>query len=169
MSFTPDDFKRLMRQHPAAVTLIATGQAPHRTGLTATAVMSMSLDPISIVCAVNRATFTHDQILKNKTFSVNTLAQHQIALAKTFSGQTKVVGEDRFDESDWCQLSTGAPVLRSCLVSFDCELMQAIEIGTHTLLLGKVLTGQPCADPMAQPLIYHDGQWATVESCPVET
>lgn len=169
MSFTPDDFKRLMRMHPAAVTLIATGQAPHRTGLTATAVMSMSLDPLSIVCAVNRASFTHDQILKNKTFSVNTLAQHQIALAKTFSGQTKVNGEDRFDADDWCQLTSGAPVLKNSVVSFDCELLQAVEVGTHSLLIGKVVAGRLGADPMSSPLVYHDGQWAGLENCPVES
>jgi flavin reductase (DIM6/NTAB) family NADH-FMN oxidoreductase RutF len=167
MSFTPDDFKRLMRQHPAAVTLIATGQAPHRTGLTATAVMSMSLDPLSIVCAVNRATFTHDQILNNKIFSVNTLAQQHIALAQTFSGQTKVSGEERFDAADWCQLKSGAPVLKNALVSFDCELLQAVEVGTHSLLIGKVVAGQLSADPMGSPLVYHDGQWASLDNCQV--
>lgn len=169
MSFTPDDFKRLMRQHPAAVTLIATGQAPHRTGLTATAVMSMSLDPISIVCAINRSTATHDQILKNKTFSVNTLAQHQIALAKTFSGQTQVNGEDRFNGDDWCQLTSGAPVLKNSVLSFDCELLQAVEVGTHSLLIGKVVAGQLGAVSMTSPLVYHDGQWAGLENCPVES
>jgi flavin reductase (DIM6/NTAB) family NADH-FMN oxidoreductase RutF len=31
---TPQAFRQLMRLHPAAVNIIATGKTPHRTGMT---------------------------------------------------------------------------------------------------------------------------------------
>ena len=80
MTFSADQFRQLMRQHPAAVTVIATGAAPNRTALTATAVMSLSADPASIVCAVNRSSFTCAKIIENKSFSVNSLASHRLIL-----------------------------------------------------------------------------------------
>ena len=43
MTFTSDEFRQLMRRHPAAVTIIATGSAPHRTGLTATVSFNIML------------------------------------------------------------------------------------------------------------------------------
>ncbi len=161
MAFSADQFRQLMRQHPAAVTVIATGTAPNRTGLTATAVMSLSADPASIVCAINRSSFTCAKIIENKSFSVNTLTTHQRELASTFAGQTALTGELRFTPDEWCTLESGAPVLRHAVINLDCELIQAIESGTHTLLLGRVVAGQQSADESA--LVYVDGHWAGVD------
>jgi flavin reductase (DIM6/NTAB) family NADH-FMN oxidoreductase RutF len=161
MAMSPNEFRQMMRLHPAAVTIITTGAAPSRTGLTATAVMSLSADPVTIVCAVNRSAYTYAKIVENKTFSVNTLAQHQIALAKAFSGQTGQVGEGRFDNNEWTTLESGAPVLKEAVMSLDCELVQIIDSGTHALLIGRVLTGTRA--PELAPLLYVDGSWATVD------
>jgi flavin reductase (DIM6/NTAB) family NADH-FMN oxidoreductase RutF len=162
MTFTSDEFRQLMRRHPAAVTIIATGSAPHRTGLTATAVMSLSMDPSSIVCAVNRASFSYTKILQNKSLSVNTLALQHVSLAKVFSGQATLSGEDRFADEDWCTLTTGAPVLKSAVISLDCELLQTIETGSHALMIGKVVAGRQSPDEPA--LVYADGQWRCVDA-----
>lgn len=161
MTLSADQFRKLMRQHPAAVTVIATGSAPNRSGLTATAVMSLSADPASIVCAVNRSSFTCAKILENQSFSVNTLASHQTGLASTFAGQTVLQGEQRFTSEDWCILESGSPVLRHAVISLDCELTQAIDSGSHMLLLGRVVAGRGAVDESA--LVYVDGHWAGVD------
>ncbi len=157
MAFDADQFRRLMRQHPAAVTVIATGCSPARTGLTATAVMSLSVEPASIVCAVNRSAYTLARILENRSFCVNTLASDQVHLARVFSGQAGLQGEDRFSQADWGVLETGAPVLESAVISLDCRLLQAVDAATHTLLVGEVVAGRQLAD--ASALIYVDGRW----------
>jgi flavin reductase (DIM6/NTAB) family NADH-FMN oxidoreductase RutF len=162
MAFSPDDFRQTMRLHPAAVTVIATGAAPNRTGLTATAVMSLSAEATSIVCAVNRSAYSYAKIVENRTFSVNTLAHRQIHLAKAFSGQTGQGGEERFSANEWVTLETGAPVLQGALVSLDCELLQVVESGSHALIIGKVVAAM--RTPEWAPLIYVDGTWATVDA-----
>jgi flavin reductase (DIM6/NTAB) family NADH-FMN oxidoreductase RutF len=161
MALSPDEFRQMMRLHPAAVTIITTGATPNRTGLTATAVMSLSADPVSIVCAVNRSAYTYVKIVENKVFSVNTLAHHQVELAKAFSGQTGQSGEARFGDDDWITLESGAPVLKGAVMSLDCELLQVIDSGTHALIIGKVLAGKRA--PEHAPLIYVDGSWASVD------
>ncbi len=150
-------FRQLMRLHPAAVTVITTGRAPARTGLTATAVMSLSVEPTSIVCAVNRSAYTRSRILDNGAFCVNTLGSEQVHLARVFSGQAGLQGEDRFAGEDWQELATGAPVLASAVISLDCKLLQSVEVATHTLLIGQVLAGRRSAQTPA--LIYVDGRW----------
>ncbi len=157
MAFDADQFRQLMRLHPAAVTVIATGPAPRRTGLTATAVMSLSVEPSSIVCAVNRSAYTLTQILANGSFCVNTLGSDQVHLARVFSGQAGLQGEDRFREGDWGVLETGAPVLESAVISLDCRLLQAVDAATHTLLVGEVVAGR--RQPQSAALIYVDGRW----------
>lgn len=45
----------------------------------------------------------------------------------------------RFAHDGHSVLTTGAPVLDSAIVSFDCELDQTIEIGTHSIFLARVV------------------------------
>ena len=92
---------------------------------------------------------------------MNTLASHQIELASTFAGQTALAGELRFTADDWCTLESGAPVLSHAVISLDCELIQAIDTGTHMLLLGRVVAGRQSTKESA--LIYVDGHWAGVD------
>lgn len=160
MAISSDEYRQMMRLYPAAVTIITTGTAPHRAGLTATAVMSLSTDPARIVCAINQASNTLARIAENKSFSVNTLTQHQIPLAKVFSGQTLLTGEARFLDDDWTTLASGAPVLKGALMTLDCELIESIDVGTHALIIGQIVAGNRAPD--LPPLIYVDGCWAGV-------
>lgn len=154
---TPQIFKQLMRLHPAAVNIIATGSAPQRTGLTATAFMSLGAEPPAIVCAVNRNSYSYQQFTANQAFSVNTLSLNQIEQAQIFSGQKNINGDDRFASVDWGIGTTGVPVLRGAVISLECRLVRQFEESTHCLMVGEVLAGHQQAG--AQPLLYCDGQW----------
>ena len=45
-------------------------------------------------------------------------------IAERFAGMDGVEGDERFrDIGEWGQLTTGAPVLKGCPVSFDCKLV----------------------------------------------
>nr|MBF0684401.1 flavin reductase [Pseudomonas sp.] len=161
MTISSEEYRQMMRLYPAAVTIITTGAAPNRAGLTATAVMSLSTDPVRIVCAINRATYTYGQIVENKSFSVNTLAHGQVRLAQAFSGQTALSGEARFCDEDWTTLASGVPVLKGAVLTLDCELSDDIDAGTHALIIGRVLAGARA--PEQSPLLYVDGSWAAVK------
>lgn len=162
MPITSNEYRQIMRRYPAAVTIISTGRAPERSGMTATAVMSLSADPVRLVCAIQRSSLTFAQITQNGFFSVNTLSQEQTGLAKLFAGQTECFGEARFAEQDWAVLESGAPVLRNAVMTLDCRLCQCIEIGTHALVIGDVLAGT--VSPGQPPLLYIDGQWAGLDT-----
>lgn len=162
MTISADEFRQMMRLHPAAVTIITTGTAPNRAGLTATAVMSLSAEPVRIVCAINQATYTYAKIVENRSFSVNTLAHHQISLAKAFSGQTSLFGEARFSDDEWTTLESGVSVLKEGVLTLDCELIDSIDTGTHALIIGQVVAGKRA--PGLAPLIYVDGNWAGVDT-----
>ena len=161
MAISTDEFRQMMRLYPAAVTIITTGTAPDRAGLTATAVMSLSADPVRIVCAINRATHTYRKIVENKSFSVNTLAHGQVRLAKAFAGYTALSGEARFHDEDWTTLVSGVPVLKGAVLTLDCELTGDIDTGSHALIIGHVLAGARA--PEQSPLLYVDGNWAGID------
>jgi flavin reductase (DIM6/NTAB) family NADH-FMN oxidoreductase RutF len=150
-----DEFRASMRHLAGAVTVIATGIAGHRFGLTATAVCSLSDDPPTLLACVNRSASAHDLISKNRAFSINLLASDQEKVAGHFAGRAGLKGEARFEGANWQTLATGAPILAGALASFDCEVNQEHVFASHTIFIGRVVATQ--ARDAADPLIYLRG------------
>jgi flavin reductase (DIM6/NTAB) family NADH-FMN oxidoreductase RutF len=149
-------FKQGMRHLAASVTLITTRHGDQRGGLTATAVCSVSAEPPQLLICVNRTASAHDPIGKAGFFCVNILAPDHRKIAERFAGMDGVEGDARFlDMGDWSTLTTGAPVLKGCPVSFDCRLVSKVDAGTHTIYIGEIV--DITLDAAAHALLYCDG------------
>ena len=156
MSIDAAAFKKGMRHLAASVTLITTRHGDLRGGLTATAVCSVSAEPPQILVCVNKTASAHDPIGEAGVFCVNILAPDHRKIAERFAGMDGVEGDERFaDMGDWSMLTTGAPVLKGCPVSFDCKLVTKVEAGTHTIYIGEIV--DIALDPKAHALLYCDG------------
>jgi len=156
-------FKKGMRHLAASVTLITTKHRELRGGLTATAVCSVSAEPPQILVCVNKTASAHDPIGEAGFFCINILAPDHRKLAERFAGMDGVEGDERFcDMGDWFTLSTGAPVLKGCPVSFDCKLVTKVAAGTHTVYIGEIV--DLALDPEAKPLLYADGAFVHVDA-----
>jgi flavin reductase (DIM6/NTAB) family NADH-FMN oxidoreductase RutF len=140
----------------AGVGIVTTGAKGERRGLTATAICSLSDDPPTVLACVNVRAAAHDFIIQHGAFAINALASDQKELARCFSGQLGLSGEDRFVMGDWRILQTGAPILGSALFSLDCELVDHKAVATHTIFIGRVVAAghQP-----SSPLVYHQGAY----------
>lgn len=154
-------FRNLMRHQAGAVTIIAVGKPGNRTGLTATAMCSLTDSPPTVLICVNKNASAHAPIKAVGCFSVNVLAHPQQELAKRFSTK-KLEGEARFDAADWETLATGAPVLKNTIASLDCELVAEHEVETHSIFIGRVKEGRFHEE--AQPLLYFRGDFWDVKS-----
>lgn len=150
-----NSYRSLMRQQAGAVTIIAVGDAGNRTGLTATAVCSLTDTPPTLLACVNRTASAHTPIRTTRTFSINLLARDQLPLAMRFSGKVGLEGEARFSAEEWTTLTTGAPVLKHALASIDCELVDEHGFDTHSIFIGRVRDGR--TRDGADPLIYFRG------------
>jgi flavin reductase (DIM6/NTAB) family NADH-FMN oxidoreductase RutF len=155
-----DDYRALMRHLAGAVTVVTAGRPSERRGLTATAVCSLSASPPTLLACVNRRAGAHDLIISGRSFSVNLLASDQENVAGCFSGQSNLRGEDRFASGTWGTLLTGAPILVGALASLDCELIEYKSVATHTIFIGRVVSG--CSCDGAEPLIYLRGAYHTL-------
>ena len=162
MTADPALFKKGMRYLAGGVTLITTCCEGLRGGLTATAVCSVSAAPPQLLVCVNKTASAHDPIGKSGVFAVNVLSTKHIALALRFSGQDGVDGDARFeDKGNWRTLTTGSPVLGDALVTFDCELVNRVDVGTHTIYIGHIVD---VAVSEGSPLIYADGLFLTPQA-----
>ncbi len=156
MSIDAAAFKKGMRHLAASVTLVTTRHQGLRGGLTATAVCSVSAEPPQLQVCVNKTASAHDTIGEAGFFCVNVLSPGHRKIAERFAGMDGVEGDERFnDMGEWSALSTGAPVLKGCPVSFDCRLVTRLSAGTHTIYIGEIV--DLTLDPAAPALLYADG------------
>ena len=158
----PAVFRRCLREVPGAVAVITTGVAGARTGLTATAVCSLSDTPPMLLACVNGSASAHPVIRDTGQFTVNILADRHLDVAGHFAGQHGTEGEERFADPDWAQLAGGGSVLASAVASFDCVLEAEHHYGTHSIFIGRVQAAQ--ARSGLSPMIYLDGRFGTFAS-----
>ena len=148
-----DQFKAGMRRLASGVSLITSGEGDLRVGLIATAVNSVSADPPTLLICVNQNASAHDVILRNRKFCVNILPADCVDIAGQFSSSSR--REERFSSGEWGALRTGAPVLASALVAFDCEVTQSMQYHSHTIFFGRIVDVQIGGQDV-EPLIYLD-------------
>lgn len=164
MTAPVDDFKAGMRRLAAGVSVITTSSdAGDRLGITATAVCSLTIDPPSLLVAVNRSTGTGAVIAETGRLCVNVLAVEHRDVACMFAGMTGVNGPERFAVGTWMTAVTGAPVLSDALASFDCRTKASFDHGTHTVFVGEVQAVHLNAgDGVRQPLVYVNGNFTQI-------
>ncbi len=131
------DFKNAMALLTTAVNVITTKGYSGAHGFTASAVCSVTDTPPTLLVCMNQAARSHAHFVDNKTLSVNVLgAQHEY-LSNAFA--SRLSSEERFEQGSWTELVTGAPVLEDALVSFDCEIEDIQQVGTHSIFMCRVL------------------------------
>jgi len=153
-----DAYKRGMRQLAAAVTVVSTLRAGHPVGLVATAVCSVSVAPPTLLACINRSARSFSAIERSGNFCVNVLEAAQQDAARAFAAADSA---DRFRHFGWGPLATGAPAITGALVTFDCEVVQAVPAETHMILLGRVVAAQIA--PAGKPLMYFAGAYCGLD------
>jgi flavin reductase (DIM6/NTAB) family NADH-FMN oxidoreductase RutF len=137
----PLAFKDAMRQIAASVMLVTGRDAdgePH--GMVASSVIPVSMDPPSMLVAVNRNAGLHPVLLRTQRFCVNLLGDHQHGLLLPFS-QT-ALRDQRFADQGWSDVRSidaeRLPWLPGAPAVIDCVVETMLDYGTHTVFIGRV-------------------------------
>lgn len=144
-------FRQAMRRVPTGVTVVTTLKEGEPRGITVNAFASVSLEPPSLLICINREARSYLFISSSRIFCVNVLAGDQRRLAEHFSGKVR---ERQFEAIPFAIDATGAPVLDGILAHFDCELAREYRAGSHSILIGNVLS---CSARPGSPLGYFNG------------
>ncbi|WP_407307396.1 flavin reductase [Acinetobacter sp.] len=131
------DFRNAMSLLTTAVNVVTTEGASGVHGFTASAVCSVTDTPPTLLVCMNQASRSHVHFIENRILSVNVLGAQHEQISNAFA--SKLSSEERFKNGSWTTLETGAPVLADALVSFDCEIEQIQEVGTHTIFICRTV------------------------------
>ena len=145
------DFRNAMSLLTSAVNVVTTMGDSGRHGFTASAVCSVTDTPPTLLVCMNRSSRSYTNFIENKVLCVNVLSTDQANLSNAFAS-SKCSSEQRFEQGKWSALETGSPVLQDALVSFDCEIGQIQEVGTHTILICPIIAIQQNQEDQA--LVY---------------
>jgi flavin reductase (DIM6/NTAB) family NADH-FMN oxidoreductase RutF len=156
------EFRAALTGLTTAVSIVATDGPAGTAGLTCSAVCGVSDTPATLVACVSRRSAAHDIIKANGVLCINCLPATRQDLSQLFAGVGQVPMAERFATASWSLLATGAPYCKDALVAFDCELIEAREVGTHSVLIARVLATAQGA--RAEPLVHHRQQYATTRA-----
>lgn len=158
MSIDTSEFRRILANWSSGVAVIATvTRSGEPTGLTATAVCSVSLSPPLVLACVERGADSHDALLDAGCFSINILAHDGEAIARRFASDS----DSKFSAVNYHTAESGAPVLTEALAWVDCRVHAVHDGGDHSIFVGGVLAG---AARDGEPLLYNCGRYTRLMS-----
>ncbi|MFT8417955.1 MAG: flavin reductase [Acetobacter sp.] len=148
-------YREAMARLGAAVNIVTTGTLDNPVGFTASAVCSVTDTPPTLLVCLNRNSRARSAFCEGGSLCVNVLTSKQQDLSNHFASPNSMA--ERFATGHWQTLATGAPVLREAAATFDCQISQIVEVGTHSVIFG-VVQGILCHDS-AEGLVYFNRQY----------
>jgi flavin reductase len=159
-AISSEDFRLAMRRLAGGVSIISGAGPDGPLGVTATAVTSLTAEPPSVLCCLNRSLQLEAAVKETGRFAVNMLRADHHDLAKHFAGMAGARGSAKFEQGNWTILPDDVPALSDSLVSFDCRVGDIVEVGTHSIFVG--LIDDVYFGESGDPLVYCNGAFASL-------
>jgi flavin reductase (DIM6/NTAB) family NADH-FMN oxidoreductase RutF len=136
----PDICYRLVS--PGVVALVTAEYKGRANVMAAAWITPVSHEPTLIAVSIHPSRYTHDLIKKGGAFILNLPGRpllEKVQKCGTLSGGEV---DDKFAAAGLTRGAgrrVGAPWVEECLAHVECGLLEALELGDHTLFVGEVL------------------------------
>ena len=161
---TPEWMRQALRSLATGVTVVTfRDERGAPSGMTASAVCSVSLEPPQVLACVNRGSRSFAAIQAARRFGVSVLNEGQRAIAEHCARPAA----DRRLDARWIdrRLPADAPsAIAGALCHLDCTVGVSVDAGTHAIVVGrveKILLGDD-----AGPLTYFRGAYRQLDPDP---
>ncbi|MFF0513553.1 flavin reductase family protein [Streptomyces sp. NPDC004250] len=165
-----EEFRAAMSRLASGVVLVTAQEPPldaddplapggEDVGMTATAFMSVSLDPPLVLVSLRTGSRMDDLLDEQPLWGVSVLSESQRHLAGRFAMKGRISDRLLFADIPYVRGgATGAPLAGGALATLECRTEQRVPAGDHVLVIGRVLTAAlPSAD--GGPLTYFRGRY----------
>ncbi|MEU7022580.1 flavin reductase family protein [Streptomyces sp. NPDC048717] len=162
-----DEFRAAMSRLAAGVVLVTAhdpedGPRGEDIGMTATAFLSVSLDPPLVLVSLRNGSRMDDVLAEVPVWAVSLLAENQRQIAGRFAMRNRVSDRLLFADLPYRRGEhSDAPLIGGALATLECRTESRVVAGDHTLVIGRVLaTELPRAE--GGPLTYFRGNYRTL-------
>jgi flavin reductase (DIM6/NTAB) family NADH-FMN oxidoreductase RutF/rubredoxin len=123
-------------------------------GQIANTLFQATSEPQTIVACLNKQNYTHSFVEASKVFTISVLRQDTpmdfVGLFGFKSGREV----NKFETTKYMTGVTGAPIVTDhSLAYMECEVIDSVSVGTHTLFVGKMVNAE-IVDDSAEPMTY---------------
>jgi flavin reductase (DIM6/NTAB) family NADH-FMN oxidoreductase RutF len=126
------------------------GEKPR--GLAVNAFASISLDPPTVMVAVQRTSSTHDCLYRAAHLAINILSVDQVDVVNKFA----VKSDDKFAGLDWAPGPFGSPLIDRSAAQMEVEIRERLQASTHTVFICRVV--HATVDDR-HPMVYSAGKF----------
>ncbi|MFD7599536.1 flavin reductase family protein [Streptomyces mirabilis] len=162
-----DEFRAAMSRLAAGVVLVTAhepaldpeGPGGEDVGMTATAFLSVSLDPPLVMVSLREGSRMDDLLDEQPLWAVSVLSESQRHIAGRFAMKGRISDRLLFEDIPYVRgEASGALLVGGALATLECRTEQRVAAGDHTLVIGRVLTASvPSGD--GGPLVYFKGRY----------
>ncbi|MEU3353504.1 flavin reductase family protein [Streptomyces sp. NPDC037389] len=159
-----DEFRAALTRLAAGVVLVTAhdpedGPRGEDVGMTATAFVSVSLEPPLVMVSVRNGSRMDDLLERQPLWAVSVLAEGQRPIAGRFAMKGRVSDRLLFaDVPHERGAISGALLIEGALAVLECRTEQRVVAGDHTLVIGRVLRAATPATESG-PLAYFRGRY----------
>ncbi|MEO0083188.1 MAG: rubredoxin [candidate division WOR-3 bacterium] len=122
-------------------------------GQIANAVMQVTSEPPMIAVGINKLNLTHEFINNSKVFTISILSEETPMQFIGKFGFKSGRDINKFADTNYKIGITQAPIVTDYALGYiECELLNALDCGTHTIFIGRVVNAEMVNDQ--QPMTY---------------
>ena len=148
------DFLEAMRKMTSTVTVIASREGDTQYAMTATSVVSLTLEPPSMLICINKKASIHSILSEKAKLSINILSTDQKEFSELCSNKSRE--NDRFKGDDW-SYQDDIPYATNSVSSLFCECKQVIDYETHSIFMCKIIS--LINNDSRDCLLYHNASY----------
>jgi ferric-chelate reductase [NAD(P)H] len=116
-------------------------------------VLQVTSEPPRVAVIINKNNLTHEFISKSKVFGASVLDTSTPMTFIGLFGFKSGRDVDKLSQSKFMEGSTGAPlVTEHCVSILEARVIDEVDVGSHTLFVGDVLSGEVLGT--GEPLTY---------------
>lgn len=160
-----EEFKKALSHFASGVTVVTArsvdggGRGGEDVAMTATAFVSVSLEPPLVLVSVGEGSRMYDLLTRQDEWAVSILNEHQSHVASRFAIRGRVSDRLLFEDLPKHRgATTGALILDGALSAVECRTVSRVPAGDHLLVVGLVVAAEHPA-PEAKPLLYFAGRY----------
>ena len=147
-----DLMKQVNRQFVTGVTVVTAMDGEKPRGLAVNAFSSITLDPPTVMVAVQRTSSTHECLFRASHLAINILSVDQLDVVNRFA----VKSDDKFAGLDWEAGPFGSPLIGRSGAQMEVEIRERLQASTHTLFVCRVVHAT-VSD--RHPMVYSAGRF----------
>lgn len=144
--------KQVNRQFVTGVTVVTAMDDGTPRGLAVNAFASISLDPATVMVAVQHTSSTHDCLFRADHLAINILSTDQLDVVKRFA----VKSDDKFAGLDWDAGPFGSPLIARSAAVMEAQIRERLRASTHTVFMCRVVHAEVSN---RHPMVYSAGKF----------